>query len=106
MSDRAILFLFSVFTVIASLAATGWLLFTGQAHSVDGLFLLLTCLVLALSFSLYLMFLIRRTMEAIEASQTQVAKPTAATQAKTGAPQAAASKTPAQPSPTSPAHSG
>jgi len=106
MSDRAILFLFSVLTVIVSLAAAGWLLFTGQANSVDGLFLLLTCLVLALAFSLYIMFLIRRAMEAIEASQAQAAKPTAATPAKAGAPQPVASKSPAQASPTSPAHSG
>ena len=63
MSDRAILFLFSVVVEIASLVAAGWLLVTGQAGSVDGLFLLLTCLLIALAFGLYLAFMIRRAME-------------------------------------------
>jgi hypothetical protein len=62
-SDRAILFLFSVVVEIASLAAAGWLLASGQAGSVDGLFLLLTCLLVALAFGLYLAFMIRRAME-------------------------------------------
>jgi hypothetical protein len=62
-SDRAILFLFSVFVEIASLAAAVWLLATGQAGTVDGLFLLLTCLLIALAFGLYLVFMIRRAME-------------------------------------------
>jgi hypothetical protein len=48
---------------IASLVAAGWLLVTGQAGSVDGLFLLLTCLLIALAFGLYLAFMIRRAME-------------------------------------------
>lgn len=63
MSDRAILFLFSVVVEIASLAAAGWLLVSGQAASVDGLFLLLTCLLVALAFALYLAFVVRRAME-------------------------------------------
>ena len=63
MSDRAILFLFSVFVEIASLAAAVWLLATGQAGTVDGLFLFLTCLLIALAFGLYLLFMIRRAME-------------------------------------------
>jgi hypothetical protein len=62
-SDRAILFLFSVVVEIASLGAAGWLLASGQAGSVDGLFLLLTCLLIALAFGLYLAFMIRRAME-------------------------------------------
>jgi hypothetical protein len=62
-SDRAILFLFSVVVEIASLVAAGWLLVTGQAGSVDGLFLFLTCLLIALAFGLYLAFMIRRAME-------------------------------------------
>ena len=66
MSDRALLFLFSVGVVIASLVAAGWLLASGQAASVDGLFLFLTCLLVALSFGLYLVFMIRRAMEPAE----------------------------------------
>ena len=80
MSDRAILFLFSVVVEIASLAAAGWLLVSGQAGSVDGLFLLLTCLL----FALYLAFVIRRAMEPAAAPVSQPAKaaPAAAVQSK------------------------
>ena len=77
MSDRAILFLFSVVVVIASLAAAGWLLATGQAGSVDGLFLFLTCLLIALAFVLYLVFMIRRAMESMQAPAAQPAKASA-----------------------------
>ncbi len=86
MSDRAILFLFSVFMVIVSLAAAGWLLISGQAGTVDGLFLLLTCLLLALAFALYVVFMIRRAMEpapaATTATQTAKAGTTAPAQSK------------------------
>ena len=67
MSDRAILFLFSIFMVVASLGAAGWLIASGQAGTVDGLFLLLTCLLLALAFALYVAFLIKRAMQAQQA---------------------------------------
>jgi len=82
--DRAILFLFSVAVEIASLAAAGWLLATGQAGTVDGLFLLLTCLLIALAFGLYLVFMIRRAMEPEAAPAAQQAKtvPAAQTQSK------------------------
>ena len=82
--DRAILFLFSVVVEIASLAAAGWLLASGQAGSVDGLFLLLTALLIALAFGLYLAFMIRRAMEpaAAPAAQTAKAGAAATTQAK------------------------
>jgi len=80
-SDRAILFLFSVVVEIASLAAAGWLLASGQAASVDGLFLLLTCLLIALAFGLYLVFMIRRAME--PAPAVKPAKASAAAPAQT-----------------------
>ena len=76
--DRAILFLFSVVVEIASLAAAGWLLATGQAASVDGLFLLLTCLLVALAFGLFIAFMIRRAMEPAPAPAAQPAKANAA----------------------------
>ncbi len=84
MSDRGFLFVFSVVVVIVSLAAAGWLVATGQAGSVDGLFLLLTCLVMAFAFSLYIGFLIRRAMQPVRApAAAQAAKAgTAATAAK------------------------
>jgi hypothetical protein len=65
MSDRAFLFIFSCVTIVGALAASGWLLATGQAGTVDGLFLLLTCLLVALVFALYVMFVIHRTMESM-----------------------------------------
>jgi hypothetical protein len=77
-SDRAILFLFSVVVEIASLGAAGWLLASGQAGSVDGLFLLLTCLLIALAFGLFLAFMIRRAMEPAPAPAAQPAKSAAA----------------------------
>jgi len=80
-SDRAILFLFSLVVEIASLAAAGWLLASGQAGSVDGLFLLLTCLLVALAFGLYLAFMIRRAMEPAPAAAPARSKPAPATQA-------------------------
>jgi hypothetical protein len=82
-SDRAILFLFSVLVEIASLAAAVWLLVTGQAGTVDGLFLFLTCLLIALAFGLYLVFMIKRAMEPAPAPAAQPAKTaTPAPQAK------------------------
>ena len=81
-SDRAILFLFSVGVEIASLAAAGWLLATGQAGTVDGLFLFLTCLLIAFAFGLYLVFVIRRAMESLQPPVVQPAKSGAAAQAQ------------------------
>jgi hypothetical protein len=78
MSDRAGLFLFSIFMVIASLAASAWLVASGQAAYVDGLFLLLTCLLTALCFALYLMFMINRAKESLKpapAAKAAAAKP-------------------------------
>jgi len=73
-SDRAILFLFSVVVEIASLAAAGWLLASGQAGTVDGLFLLLTCLLVALAFGLYLGFVMRQALAQAEAPVAKPAK--------------------------------
>ena len=69
--------------VVVSLAASGWLVASGQAGSVDGLFLLLTCLLSALAFALYLMFMIGRAKESLQpppAAKTAAAKPAAAKQ--------------------------
>jgi hypothetical protein len=84
MSDRGILFLFSLFMIVASLGTAVWLLVTGQAGTVDGLFLVLTALLIAVVFVLYVKFMIRRAMEAAartaQAAQAAAAKP-ASTQA-------------------------
>jgi hypothetical protein len=63
MSDRGFCFLFSCAVILASLGATGWLLATGQAATVDGLFLMLMCLTVAAAFALYVMYMIKRAME-------------------------------------------
>ena len=93
MSDRAFCFLFSCVVFLASLGATGWLVITGQAATVDGLFLALMCLTMALAFGLYVMFMIRRAMESLQQPAAKPAKaPAAAPPAKT-APLVAAEKT-------------
>lgn len=84
MTDRGFLFLFSVFMILASGGTVGYLLASGQAGTVDGLFTVLTAALVAAAFLLYVAFMIRREME-------PPAKPAPA--AKAAAP--AASKTPA-----------
>jgi hypothetical protein len=90
MSDRGILFLFSLLVVIASLGVSGWLLANGQAGTVDGLFLLLTCLLTAAVFALYLMFVINRARESLAPAAKPPAKP--ATAAQKSAPAATSSQ--------------
>jgi Na+-transporting methylmalonyl-CoA/oxaloacetate decarboxylase gamma subunit len=82
MSDRGLLFLFSVLMVVGGLAATVWLVITGQALTVDGLFLVLTALLIALCFAMYLVFMIRRAMEAAQAPPAPAAKTAPAAAAK------------------------
>ncbi len=50
--------------IVVSLGAAAWLLVSGQAGTVDGLFLLLTALLSAAVFALYVKFLIARAMQA------------------------------------------
>jgi hypothetical protein len=82
MSDRAMLFLFGVFVIVVCLGTCAILLINGQAESVDGLFLILMCLAVALAFGLYLMFMIKRAMEPPPAPPKPAAK-TATPAAKT-----------------------
>lgn len=87
MSDRGILFLFSVVMVIVALAATGWLVISGQAASVDGLFLIAYCLLAAFAFGCYILFMLHRALDSLQpppapkaaAKAAPAAKPTAAT---------------------------
>ncbi len=90
MSDRGFLFLFSVLLIVAGLGAAVWLVATGQAGTVDGLFLLLTALLIALCFALYVVFMIRRAMEAATKPVAQPAKAGAAAPAAKPAPAAVA----------------
>lgn len=83
MSDRGALFLFSLFMIVASLGAAGWLLASGQATTVDGLFMLLTALLSAAVFALYLKYMIGRAMEAQKPAATPAAKPASKPEATT-----------------------
>jgi len=82
MSDRGVLFLFSLLMILASLGAAVWLLMTGQAGTVDGLFLFLTALLSAAVFGLYVKYVIGRAMEAQKKAhapaQAQAQSPAAA----------------------------
>ncbi|HLN01052.1 MAG TPA: hypothetical protein VK335_17315 [Bryobacteraceae bacterium] len=82
MSDRGFCFSFSCIVILASLCASVWLVVTGQAAYVDGLFLLLTCLLVAAAFGLYVMFMIHRAMEPVESPAAKPAKATGAAQPK------------------------
>jgi len=84
MSDRGFLLLFSALMVAAGGASAAYLVATGQAATVDGLFLALTALLLAAGFAMYLIYSIRRAMEpakaaapATKAAASSAAKPAA-----------------------------
>ena len=78
MSDRGALFLFSLLMILASLGAAVWLLVTGQAGTVDGLFLFLTALLAAAAFALYVKFVVGKAMEAQKQALTPAPAPAAA----------------------------
>ena len=87
MSDRVWLFLFSILMILAGLGAAVWLVISGQALTMDGLFLILVALLVALVFALYIKFMIRTAIEAA----TKAAEPA---KAGAGAQAAAAKRTP------------
>lgn len=86
MSDRAALFLFSLLMILASLGAAAWLLVTGQAGTVDGLFLFLTALLSAAVFGLYIKFVVGRALEAQKKAQPAPAPAAAKAAKQTAAP--------------------
>ena len=90
MSDRGFLFLFSVLMILAGLASAVYLVATGQAGTVDGLFLVLTALLAVVVFAMYAMYLIGRAMEAAKGPAPAAAKPAAAAKAAKPAPAPAA----------------
>jgi hypothetical protein len=63
MSDGGFLFLFSLLMIVGGVATAAWLVVSGQAATVDGLFLAICALLVAAGFALYLKFLVRRAME-------------------------------------------
>jgi hypothetical protein len=58
MTERAVVFLFSLLVVVAALGTSGWLIASGQAAYLDGRFLIAACLVIALAFGLYVLVLV------------------------------------------------
>jgi hypothetical protein len=87
MSDRGFLFLFSLLMILGGLGTAAWLFISGQAGTVDGLFMLLTALLVAAVFGLYVKFMIGRAKE-------EVSKP-AAQPVKAGTAPSASKPTPA-----------
>ena len=59
MSEQGWLFIFSSLMLLLSLGVAGWLVGAGSALSFDGLFLLLTCGVVALMCGLNIKFLLK-----------------------------------------------
>jgi hypothetical protein len=75
MSDRGFLFLFSIFMIAVGAATVAYLIATGQALTLDGLFLTLTALILDAGFGLYLIYMIRRAMEPAKPPYRQLNPP-------------------------------
>jgi membrane protein DedA with SNARE-associated domain len=74
MSDRGFLFLFSILMIAGGVGAAVYLAATGQAQSVDGLFLVLTALLVAVVFGLYVKYMVGRAMEETLPPKPQPAK--------------------------------
>ena len=90
MSDRGSLFLFSVLMILAGLGSAVYLVVTGQAGTVDGLFLFLTALLVAVVFGMYVMFVIGRAMKAVKEPAAAAAKTATAAKPVKSAPAPAA----------------
>lgn len=58
MSEQGWLALFSILLIMVSLGGVGWLVATGQAFTLEGLFLVLTFGVIALVFGVVLKYLV------------------------------------------------
>jgi ABC-type uncharacterized transport system permease subunit len=82
MSDRGFLFIFSILMILGGLGTAVWLFVSGQADTVDGLFMVLTALLVAAAFALYVKFMIGRAKEEVAKSATQPAKAAASPASK------------------------
>ena len=71
--------------IIGGLGAAVWLIMTGQATTVDGLFLFLTALLTAVVFGMYCMYAIHRAMAAAAEPAKPAAKPAATAATKPAA---------------------
>jgi len=74
MSDRGLLVVFSLCVIVGCLSVAVWLAVTGQAAYIDGLFLMLSCLVLALAFGLYVRYVIGSVTADVPATATSKVK--------------------------------
>lgn len=74
MSDRGFLFLFSIAMILGGIGTAVWLAVSGQALTVDGLFMALTALLVALAFALYVKFMIGRAKEEVAKASAPPAK--------------------------------
>lgn len=83
------MFLFSIVMILGGIGCAVYLFATGQAGTVDGLFMVLTSLLTAVVFAMYLKYMIGRAMEAAKAP-APAAKPAAAAPAAKSAPAPAA----------------
>lgn len=95
MSERGGLFLFSLAVILASLIVAAWLIATGQAAYIDGLFLLICCLVFATVFGFYARYLIRSVLDA-SASPAVTKQALAARESPAPVPVSAAERTAAK----------
>lgn len=60
--------------ILGGLGTAAWLFISGQAGTVDGLFMLLTALLVAAVFGLYVKFMIGRAKEEVSKPAAQPAK--------------------------------
>ncbi len=86
MLERVGVFLLSMLLVFGSLGLGVWLIAAGQVASVDGIFLLLVCLVFALVFAICAYLVIQAGLRAASAAPP-AAKTASAPAAKTSRPE-------------------
>ena len=71
MLERVGVFLLSVLLVAGSLGLAVWIIATGQAASMDGIFLVLVCLVFALVFSICAYLVVKAGLSTSGATHTR-----------------------------------
>jgi len=59
--------------MLAGLAVIGWLFATGQAGTIDGLFLVCSCAVIDLAFGLYLRWMLRSAISEVKPHRVSAA---------------------------------
>jgi hypothetical protein len=85
MPERAVLILLSLILVVGLLGAVVWLMISGQGLTLDGLFLALSCLTVALVFSIYVLMEVKRAQAKAREQSKPAAAPAAAVKKATAA---------------------